>query len=258
MALAAMLAGAVPLAAQAPAVHARMPYMRAPHLHLSHDMTRIDLPGPDSAQVAAFLGSLSRSEPMICEAALDGAQNVWRDRSLVGALREQSADAPRLALAGSLRDARALPLLAAHLGDANPCVRRAAARILGDAAMPSATERLRVALTERDGRVREAAALGLGEADDSASAPALGRLLRDGDPYVARMAAWALGSMAAHDQVPALIEALRHPDAGVRVNAAWALGQMQDTRALGPLTTAMKDSDAGVRRFAAQALGQQD
>ena len=93
-----------------------------------------------------------------------------------------------------MSDARAVPLLAATLGDPNPCVRRAAARLLGSSTAADALPRLRTAAASDDARTREAALLGLGEADDALSYEVMLRGLRDRDPFVSRMGAWGLGS----------------------------------------------------------------
>src|SRR5947207_1418620 len=93
-------------------------------------------PGPDSAQVVHFLSALGAADPIICDMAVDNLGNNWGSRSgrePVGVLRDWSpADrVAREAFGHSVDDPRALPVLVDHLGDPNPCVRRAAARMLG-------------------------------------------------------------------------------------------------------------------------------
>src|SRR5262249_54295203 len=92
--------------------------------------------GPDSAQVARFLNALGAADPVICEMAVDNIGNGWGwhgRRTPVGVLHDRSeADrAARDAFSNDVEDPRAVPLLVERLGDPNPCVRRAAARMLG-------------------------------------------------------------------------------------------------------------------------------
>jgi hypothetical protein len=182
-------------------MHIRIPKVRVvvPHIHITPAMRSGDRPGPDSAQVGAFLTAMGQAEPTVCEMAVDQLGNSWGrwGGGAPGGLRDRT-DADRAArdrFGGSVADSRAVPLLGATLGDQNPCVRRAAARLLGSSTAAEALPRLRAAATSDDARVREAALLGLGEADDAESYDAMLRGLRDRDPYVSRMGAWALGTL---------------------------------------------------------------
>ncbi|UCG86545.1 MAG: HEAT repeat domain-containing protein [Gemmatimonadota bacterium] len=119
-----------------------------------------------------------------------------------------------------------VPILSAAISDADACVRRVAARLLGS--------------------VRHVAAL-----------EALLDRLRTGDDGTREMAAIALGFSQNRDAVGALIRSLADDAASVRRAAAWALGEIEDERAIDPLTRLLKDDhDASVRAEAARALGE--
>src|SRR5690606_10020656 len=186
------LAGALAM----PRVHMRMPHIRVPRLAMIR--ARSERPGPDSAQVVALLAHLAAADPGVCELAVDMLGNGWNWGSRWGeisALRDARTPAreARLRYSGSVTDRRALPVLEAALGREQPCVRRAAARLLGGSSLPEASGALRRALTHRDGIVREAALLGLGISEDPGSFTAVLQAVSDRDPEVVRMAAWALG-----------------------------------------------------------------
>src|ERR1044071_9435892 len=91
--------------------------------------------GPDSARVEAFLGALRATDPMLCEMLADQIGNFWNHSGDfgVGLLSdgdrrwEQSRDS----LYRPPTDPAALRRIARGLDDANPCVRRAAAKLLG-------------------------------------------------------------------------------------------------------------------------------
>ena len=161
-----VLAGAAAAAAQA--MHIRIPrvHVVVPHIHITPAMRAGDRPGPDSAQVSGFLTAMGRADPTVCEMAVDQIGNSWGGwgGGAPGGLRDRTDTdrAQRNRFGGAVADGRAVPLLAASLADANPCVRRAAARLLGGSIAAEALPRLRTAAASGDGRVREAALLGLG------------------------------------------------------------------------------------------------
>src|ERR1043165_2219505 len=92
--------------------------------------------GPDSARVEAFLGSLRAADPMICEMVADQVRNFWNSDGDfgVGLLSDASRswEAARDSLYGPVTDPAALRRIARALDDPNACVRRAAAKLLGD------------------------------------------------------------------------------------------------------------------------------
>ena len=72
-----VLAGAAAGAAQA--MHIRIPkvHVVVPHIHITPAMRGGDRPGPDSAQVSAFLTAMGRADPIVCEMAVDQLGNSW-------------------------------------------------------------------------------------------------------------------------------------------------------------------------------------
>src|SRR6185295_10937600 len=93
--------------------------------------------GADSAR-AALLNALARTDPVVCDLIGDQLGNFWWGGQAGGLGR--FADAPNVqgakdSLAGTIADPRALALLVANLGADNPCVRRVAAKLLGQSAV---------------------------------------------------------------------------------------------------------------------------
>jgi HEAT repeat protein len=161
----------------------------------------------------------------------------------------------RLAL-DVLHDPGLVDPLRAALGDADPCVRRLAAPLLGRVRHPQALAALRGALRDASAATREGAALGLGFAGDRRALPDLLTALRDGEADVRVAAAWALGQIESRGGVRPLVGALDDGDARVRATAAWALGRIEDPDAVAVLARALRrDQDVDVRRNAAWALG---
>ena len=159
---------------------------------MSSFRTSDDRPGPDSAQVATMFAALERSEPAVCEMTVDMFGNWWGGRTgrSVGRLSDVRDDgALRNAFGGRVTDPAAIRTLSASLSTDNPCVRRAAARVLGHSHSPETLAPLRSAFRSSHPRLREAGAMGLGMAEDVESHDALAAALRDDDLVVARMAA---------------------------------------------------------------------
>lgn len=200
--------------------------------------------GMDSAGVSSLLAGLSGANPVVCQLAVSSLGNHWGhgdDELQIGILAgEVTAEREREALGRSITDPGALTLLGSALGDPHPCVRRAAARMLGESKTSAATGLLRTSLHDRDARVREAAALGLADAEDPASLHDLSKALEDPDPTVVRMAAYALGELSDARAVKPLGNLLSSKNAAARVTAAWALGEIEDIRAAERLTPLVK------------------
>lgn len=152
---------------------------------------------PADSLAADLLARVRGLDPVACELAA----RAVRSRNWWGGPAEPAAsDDPRVAeIVRWALDAGgpgAVPVLAAGLADADPCVRRVAAIRLGRIEDPAATGALVRALGSPQAGEREAAALGLGIAEDPEAVPALVRALEgDDSPRVRRAAAWALGEL---------------------------------------------------------------
>ena len=246
-------------AAIAPRVHIHQP--RPPHIG-SHMIRAIGGgPGPDSATVAGFLASLAETPVTVCGMAVAMLGNGWDgdgSPNQVSALRDDAVSQReiRRRLQSPLQDRRAIPLLAASLGRPEPCVRRAAAKMLGGSDLPEASKALHAGLRQADPRTREAAALGIGVMADTAAFDELVLALGDRDPDVIRMAAWALGNLEDARAVVPLAKLVDASDVGVRAAVAGALGEIEDARGVKPLLGLLRDRDVGVRAAAARSLGE--
>lgn len=191
-----------------------------------------EMPSPaDSVLAARLMVSVRGADPVLCglaARALD--QGWWSDgpRVEVG-VSDSPAVREVVDWAFALHeDAGAVPGLAAGLSDADPCVRRLSARLLGRTRVPEATAALRKALGSADPATREMAAMGLGHAEDSGSLESLVAALGDPDAEVRLAAAWALGEIENPAAIEPLADILANDDAAsVREAAAWALGEIE-------------------------------
>jgi len=217
-------------------------------------------PGPDSSAVAGFLSSLAVAEPVVCQFVVHSIGNNWGDwdgQYQPGSLKAEGVvERARQALSRRVTDPAALSHLAHALGDQRSCVRRAAARMLGQSEEAGAVQQLREALRREGARVREAAALGLADAEDPAAFHDLTRALGDREPAVVRMAAYALGELEDARAVKPLSALLRSGDAETRAAAATSLGEIEDIRATDRLTPLVRDSDPRVQIAGVEALGE--
>jgi HEAT repeat protein len=233
-------------------------WARAPRFRRAINSDRTPL---DSARATAFLNALSQSSAVVCEMAVDNVGNGWGwsdGPSGVRSLRDQSSAtrAERVAFGRAEVTDNAVPVLASGLSRQDPCSRRAAARLLGQSELVSASRALRDAARSSDGRVREAAFLGIGIREDSANYQSAVQGLGDRDPEVVRLAAWALGEYERPESVPLLVPLLKRGEASIRMAAANALGQIEDTRATPELVKLLSDRDESVRLSATWALAQ--
>jgi HEAT repeat protein len=152
-----------------------------------------------------------------------------------------------------VRDAGAISHLVASLTADDPCVRRTAAKMLGNSTFgDDALARL---FDDPSPRVREAALHAAGHEDRPDLRGKMESLLDSRDESGAAMAAWALGQLEMRESVDPLSRALERGGARLRINAAWALGQIEDARAVGALRGVLRDSDPILRATAVQALG---
>jgi HEAT repeat protein len=213
--------------------------------------------GPGEAAVARFLTALAASDPLVCRLAVQSVGNDWRWNGSRGLLDPDSAGrAEREMLTHRITDPGALARLSQTLGHEKPCLRGAAARMLGNSETREAVTLLREALRSPDPRTREAAALGLAHAEDPASFRDLSDALGDSQPAVLRMAIHALGELEDARAVKPLSRQLRAKDAETRAAAAEALGEIEDIRAVEALTPLVRDPQPSVRVAAIDALGE--
>ena len=214
-------------------------------------------PGADSARVALLLAALGRTDPVICDMIGDQLGNFWigGEPGRLG----RFADAPptvqgaKDSLAGRITDPRAVSLLIATLGTDNQCVRRVAAKLLGNSTVPAGV--LGGLLAHASPRIRESAAYAAGVGDRRETRSLLERLLGDTATGPAAMAAWALGEIQDPAAAQALVASVHAPSPRVRMASAWALGQLEDASYAKDVLPLLRDTDATMRATAAEALG---
>jgi HEAT repeat protein len=222
------------------------------HVHFGPDTP--DGQGPSASELSSLLAALGRSDPLVCNLAVDA---VASGLSLGDATGEASPERQWTQARGTNVTAPdAVALLGSRLGDTQRCVRRFAAELLGRSQSAEALARLRTALGSTSPAEREAAALGLAERGDPSMRELLERALHDADASVAAAAAYALGSTDDARAVPPLLQAARHKDARVRRAAVASLGDLEDARAVPVLLDCLRDADTDVRKAAAAALGE--
>jgi HEAT repeat protein len=140
------------------------------------------------------------------------------------------------------------------LADANPVVRRRAARRLFELS-PGVVKRVALpALDDSDVEVRVGALEALMEARARGLGARATVWLGDGDARVRRAAAVALARDPSKDAVPALGRVLSDPESSVRVAAAKALGASGTRAAVVPLLGRLDDSDPEVREAVVRSL----
>ena len=120
----------------------------------------------------------------------------------------------------------AAPRLITLLSDADPWVRMAASRALGELRSHTAVPALFVTLGDADAHVRELAVWALSEIKDRRDvAPLCNVLLSDVSAEVRRGAAEALGEIRSTEALPFLKQALNDP--AVSARARWAINEIE-------------------------------
>jgi HEAT repeat protein len=187
---------------------------------------------PADSAAADVLAAARGAAPLLCDLValvLDGRYG-WHDDAPEPSVGRSEDPRIRAALTWTREPEGAGDVAAVRsaLGDADACVRRTAARLLGRSGDARALDALREALAAPDPASREAGALGLGIAEDESTLRDLLPVLRDDEVAVRVAAAWALGRIedpAAIEPLVARLQDDREPR--VRAAAAWALGEIE-------------------------------
>lgn len=215
--------------------------------------------GPDSARVVGFLDALAAADPVVCEFATDLIGDFWiNDRDYgIGQLADtrMAVRVAKDSISRRVTDPAAIRVLTQRLGANDPCVRKVAAKILGNSAVSDdALVRL---LDHASARVREAALRAAGERERPQLRGRVERMLGASEAPVVAMAAWALGEFDLKTSVPALRRVLGHESAAVRLNAVHALGELDDKSVAADLERVVaRDADRRVRHTAIEALAE--
>jgi HEAT repeat protein len=212
-------------------------------------------PGADSARVARLLNALAHSDPVVCDLIGDQLGNFWmgNGEAQLGRFEDgPDVEGTKDSLAGTITDPRAIALLQSTISTDNACVRRVAAKLLGNSTVSAAV--LGRLLDDPSPRVRESAAYAIGVGEHRETRAALERRLTD-TAAVAAMAAWALGEIEDPASAPALQKAVHSTSPRVRLASVWALGQFEDASFAKDVMPLLRDTDPVMRATAAEALG---
>ncbi|HEX8360116.1 MAG TPA: HEAT repeat domain-containing protein [Longimicrobium sp.] len=215
-------------------------------------------------QARAFLAAVRGIQPVACELVVQSAGNhwgmggMWDDAPMAARQTEDTRRVLAWAGGGTVTSDD-LAVLTGGLGDADACVRRVSARILGRRRVAGGVDALLAALRSGETARRDAAIVGLGYAGDARAVAPLTALLSSGDAEVRGGAVWALGHTESREAGAAVARLAGDREARVRQAVARALGRLEDTSSVPTLTRLLSsDSDAEVRRAAAWALGRMD
>lgn len=214
---------------------------------------------PDTIEaIAGALGSNDLAKRRAAAARIAELPRTAAHRLLPKALRDADG-AVRVIAAGAAvrtRYVAAADVVGAWLGDTDPAVRRAAARVLGEfPERNTSVAQLARALGDPEHAVRLEVVHALGSSRDPAAAPALLAQLDDSHPAVAVAVVEALEQLEDPRAVVALISRIADPRAATRRAVVRALGALGSDTAVGALVLALRDSDAGVRQAVVAALG---
>ncbi|MBI5696034.1 MAG: HEAT repeat domain-containing protein [Nitrospirae bacterium] len=208
--------------------------------------------------VPRLLVMLNDKKPDMREYAAGALGNIGDHRAVAPLLAKLDAETERRYVyawaLGQLRATEAIEKLIRSLAIKNDALQKESTRALIKIAEPAVPE-LIFALDNAEPDVRKYAARALGIIEDKAAEGKLIKLLGDDKREVAAAAALALGTAGTKDAVRPLINALNAPDMNTKINASIALGQLNAKDAVDPLTDIMeKDGDPYVRQWCARAL----
>jgi cyclophilin family peptidyl-prolyl cis-trans isomerase len=167
-------------------------------------------------------------------------------------------DAAALLEIAGLEDRRSLGdgRLAAHLRDAEPETRAAAARALGRIGAQAGVAALVAALSDSDAPVRREAIFALGQIGSPDGRDALSRVASsNASPEEREEAILALGKLSGDGSAEAILPFLSDPAAKIRAGAAIALARTADSVAVTNLKPLLPDPEPSVRAAAAWATG---
>ena len=181
----------------------------------------------DADRAARILDQARGTSEFMCGIALRSLGNRYGDWYWMSAPDAATDQRDLLEWAANrIERAEAVPVLSDALSDRDLCVRRVAARLLGQVEHPQALNALLGRLESSNAETRQMAAIGLGYQEKPVA-------------------------------LDALVTALKDQVSSVRAAAAWALGEIEDPRAIEALARVLEqDGDPTVRRQAARALGE--
>jgi hypothetical protein len=155
---------------------------------------------------------------------------------------------------GEQRDAKAVPVLVKALSDTDVNVRFYAAHALGEIKDKAAAKGLLVALHDPAYHVRDEAAWALRELRDPTVAEGLYVELARDDADVPHVT-WLIKHLAGENAVPELTKLLGHRNADVRLRALDLLVGLKTRKGIPALVASLDDSDIRLRTLAVKALG---
>jgi hypothetical protein len=188
---------------------------------------------PDSVYARQLLEAVRGANGILCGAIDRSFDTGYWSHSLTSVIETDFADQRSADVARWIGRRRfhesVFPIARVALTNTDACVRRIAARIVGNTAVSNLGGRLESELRAADAATRTAALFALGFADKTEAIPQIRERLNDNDRNVRVAAVWALGTIGDASSNNTLISLLeRDGDPVVRSAAAWALGRIND------------------------------
>lgn len=189
---------------------------------------------PDSVYARHLLAAVRGANGILCGAIDRSFDTGYWAHSLTSVIETDFADQRSAEVSrwiGNRKfDETVLPIARSELSSEDACVRRIAARLLGNLRERHRLfDQLRGELGAVDPRTRTAALFALGFADSHEAMPTIRERLSDSDRNVRVAAIWALANIGDTSMSSTMISLLeRDSDPVVRSAAAWALGRLHD------------------------------